>query len=121
HKQAGAMTTIISSPDQIGMVMDVDHDHSVDELAVYFPGVDIILAEGYKGARRPKIEIFRPDLCKEPLCKDDDHLVALISDASVDPGVPRFSRDDMQGLADFLIARFNLKPAAFLKDREALP
>ena len=120
HKQAGAMTTIISSPYQIGLVMDVDHDHSLDELAAFFPGVDVILVEGFKRAKRPKIEIFSPKLRKEPLCKDDDFLVALISDALVDLGVPRFSRDDIQRLADFLIARFNLIPATSLKHREAV-
>ncbi|HUU81381.1 MAG TPA: molybdopterin-guanine dinucleotide biosynthesis protein B, partial [Acidobacteriota bacterium] len=32
HKHAGALASIISSPHQIGEVMDVDHDHSLDEL-----------------------------------------------------------------------------------------
>ena len=32
HKQAGSATTIITSPRQIGMVMDVDHDHHPFEL-----------------------------------------------------------------------------------------
>jgi molybdopterin-guanine dinucleotide biosynthesis protein B len=119
HKQAGAATTVISSPDRIGMVMDVDHDHQPDELATFFPGADIILAEGYKGGNRPKIEIFRPEIRKEPLCKNDNRLIALISDTPVDLGVPRFSRDDIPRLADFLIAHFALTPATSVKDREA--
>ena len=119
HKQAGAMTTIVSSPHQIGMVMDVDHDYSLDELAAFFPGVDIILVEGFKRAKRPKIEIFRPELRKEPLCKDDDFLVALISDTLVDLGVPRFSSDDIKGLADFLIIHFNLAQSISPEHREA--
>lgn len=119
HKQAGATTTIISSPHQIGMVMDVDHEHSLDELAAFFPGVDIILVEGFKRAKRPKIEIFRPELRNKPLCKDDDFLVALISDALVDLGVPRFSSDDIKGLADFLIIHFNLAQSISPEHREA--
>nr|NIR17513.1 molybdopterin-guanine dinucleotide biosynthesis protein B [Desulfobacterales bacterium]NIW15817.1 molybdopterin-guanine dinucleotide biosynthesis protein B [Candidatus Bathyarchaeota archaeon] len=58
HKQAGSRITIISSPQRIGMVMDVDHDHTLDELASFFSGVDIILTEGYKRENKPKIEIF---------------------------------------------------------------
>ena len=118
HKQAGAATTIISSPHRIGMVMDVDHDHNLEELAAFFPGVDIILAEGYKGAKRPKFEVLKPEL-QEPLLKDDDYLVALISDAPFDIGVPRFSRGDIQGLADFLIIHFNLREAMSSDGREA--
>ena len=45
HKQAGSSVTLISSPHRIGMVMDVDHDYTLDDLAPFFSGVDIILAK----------------------------------------------------------------------------
>jgi molybdopterin-guanine dinucleotide biosynthesis protein B len=107
HKKAGALTTLISSPYQIGMVRDVDHDHDVDELAPFFKDVDLILAEGYKRSNKPKIEIFRPEAHQEPLCRKDDHLIALVSDMALDLGVPRFSLDDIQGLAEFLSRRLD--------------
>ena len=46
HKKAGASTTIISSPYQIGMVKDVDHDHHPDEIIPLLSDVDIILTRG---------------------------------------------------------------------------
>lgn len=110
HKQAGASTTLISSPYHIGMVKDVDHDHRPDELLPLFFGVDIILAEGYKKGSLPKLEIFRPEISSSPLCKDDENLLALISDTHIDLGVPRFSFKDMDGIVGFLIAHFNLSP-----------
>ncbi len=80
HKQAGAVKSIISSPYQVGMVMDVDHDHKLDHLLPLLSGMDIILAEGYKRGDKPKIEVFRREMRKEPICKDDDHLkLSLIS------------------------------------------
>jgi molybdopterin-guanine dinucleotide biosynthesis protein B len=86
------------------MVMDVDHDHHPDELSSLLSGVDIILTEGYKQKGRAKVEIFRPDgRGQEPLCINDEHLIALVSDIPIDTGVPRFSLDDIKGLADFLI------------------
>ena len=108
HKQAGASATIISSPKQIGMVKDVDHDHSPDELLPLVFGVDIILAEGYKRGSLPKLEIFRPEISSSPLCKDDENLLALISDTHIDLDVPQFSFKDMDGIVGFLIAHFNL-------------
>ena len=108
HKHAGAAVTIISSPHQIGMVMDVDHDYHPDELKRFFSNMDIVLTEGYKQGDKPKLEIFRHELRDEPLCKNDDHLIALISDTRFDLGVPHFSLNDVKGLADFLINRFNL-------------
>jgi molybdopterin-guanine dinucleotide biosynthesis protein B len=109
HKQAGSRTSIISSPQRIGMVMDVDHDHSLDELALFFPGVDIILAEGYKKREKPKVEIFRREVHSQPLCRNDETLVALMTDTTVDLGVPRFATNDVRGLAVFLAERFDLK------------
>jgi molybdopterin-guanine dinucleotide biosynthesis protein B len=110
HKQAGAVTTIISSPRRIGMVMDVGHDHHPDELKRFFQNVDIVFTEGYKQGDKPKVEIFRAGLQDEPLCKDDDHLIGLVTDTEAAHRAPRFLLDDVKGLADFLIGRFDIVP-----------
>lgn len=108
HKEAGSVTTIISSPQRIGMVMEVDHDYSLDELTPFLSGVDIILTEGYKRENKPKVEIFRPEVHKEPLSIGDENLIALITDSDFDLGVPRFATEDVKGLASFLISHFRL-------------
>jgi molybdopterin-guanine dinucleotide biosynthesis adapter protein len=110
HKRAGAAVTIISSPRQIGMVMDVDHDQHPDELTYLLHDVDIVLTEGYKQGDTPKIEIFREGLREHPVCRDDPRLIGLVTDTRVDLGVPRFALDDIKGLAAFLIDRFAITP-----------
>jgi molybdopterin-guanine dinucleotide biosynthesis protein B len=119
HRRAGARVSIISSPAQIGITMDADHDHSPGELLPFLAGVDIVLAEGYKRGDTPKIEVFRPDVHREPLCKNDTRLVALVCDVDVSVGVPRFSPEDIRGLADFLVSSFNLINAVPDKTRKA--
>lgn len=111
HKHAGASATIISSPYQIGMVMDVEHDHKPDELLSYFNGMDIILTEGYKRGNHPKIEIFRTEIINEPLCRNDRSLIALVTDSDVDLDVPTFSSAGIMEVADFLIKHFKLVPS----------
>jgi len=108
HKKAGASTTIISSPYQIGMVKDVDHDHTPDELVQLLADVDIILMEGYKRGNNPKLEVFRSEVHKSPFCKGDPNLLALISNDPIDLGVPKFSPDGIEALADYLIRHFRL-------------
>ncbi|MEE8552703.1 MAG: molybdopterin-guanine dinucleotide biosynthesis protein B [Desulfobacterales bacterium] len=119
HKKAGASATIISSPYQIGMVRDVDHDHRPVELMVLLPDMDIILTEGYKKENLPKLEVFRSQIHKAPLFKGDKTLLALISDDPIDLGVPRFSCDDGQSMVDFLIKHFNLEKDVSLSQRKA--
>lgn len=109
HKQAGADTTVISSPKQIGMVQNVNHDHTVSELMPYFSNMDLVIGEGYKREKNPKIEIVRSEHSVEPICNSEDNLIALVSDKNLDLGVPRFDLEDVKGLADFLIDHFKLR------------
>lgn len=108
HKRAGASTTIISSPSQIGMVMDVDHDHRPEELMPLLSNMDIVLTEGYKKENLPKLEVFRSRVHTAPLFKGDKTLLALVSDDPIYLGVPRFSLDDGDGITELLIRHFNL-------------
>jgi molybdopterin-guanine dinucleotide biosynthesis protein B len=108
HKQSGAAATIISSPAKLALVRDTDHDHTLDELLPYFAGFDLVVTEGYKREIKPKVEIFRPEAHPEPLCRDDDQLIAVVTDAEPNLGVPQFGLDDPQSLARFLADHFGL-------------
>jgi molybdopterin-guanine dinucleotide biosynthesis protein B len=109
HKQAGALTTVISSPYQVGMVMDVGYDHQPHELLPLFSGMDIVLIEGFKRANLPKIEVYRPANKKMPACKDDPLLFAVVSDTPLQWGVPVYTFEAIKDLADQLITKFALK------------
>jgi len=108
HKQAGATVTMIASPHQIGMVQDVDHDHRLEELLPLLPAMDLVLAEGFKRGMHPKIEIHRPEANAKPACKGDPHLIAVVSNAALEWGVPCFGLDDLCALADFIEEHFHL-------------
>jgi molybdopterin-guanine dinucleotide biosynthesis protein B len=108
HKQAGASTTIITSPRQIGMVMDADHDHHPLELMPLMAGMDIVLVEGFKRANLPKIEVFRSKNGKPPACRGDKNLIAVVSNTSLDWSVPRYAADDFESLTDVIIQKFGL-------------
>lgn len=109
HKQAGAAATIITSPRQVGMVMDVDHDHQPLELLPLMAGMDIVLVEGFKRADLPKIEVLRTENNQPPACKGDPNLVAVVSDTPLKWGIPCYQLDDFEGIADFICQRFNLQ------------
>ena len=107
HKKAGAHTTIVSSPHQLALIQDVDHNYSLDEIRDrYIKNVDIILTEGYKGNPFPKIEVFRSDLEHALLCRKEDDLLAVAADIKLDIGVPCFDINDFQSLVDLIENKF---------------
>jgi len=108
HKQAGASTTMISSPAQVGIVMDVEREKSPRELLAMMPDLDLVLTEGYKKADLPKIEVFRSQISKAPLCLDDPNLIAVVSEEPIETSCPRFNPHDIEALAQFLIRHLAL-------------
>ncbi len=113
HKKAGAVATLISSPNRVGLVMDSDRDHRPEELLPLLHFADLVITEGYKHSRLPKIEVFRPEATGDavPLRLEDPGLLALISDSDAlltELGVDRpvFSPSDVTAVANFLKARF---------------
>jgi molybdopterin-guanine dinucleotide biosynthesis protein MobB len=117
HKRAGAVVTVVASPDRIAVIEDTGKDYTLAEIRdLYIRNADIILAEGYKQNPHPKIEVYRTDLRRERLCGPEDNLIALAGDRPAPAEVPCFDRDDAVGLADLIVERF-LKEAAYDHDQ----
>jgi len=107
HKHAGAHTVVISSPRKVAVIKDMAAEEFLDGLATkYFADVDVILTEGYKREDNPKIEVFRSYVHDQPLCTNDSRLVALVSDITLDLGVPCFGLEDIEQLADLVERKF---------------
>jgi len=103
HKQAGAHTVVISSPQKLALIRDVEKDLTLDEIRrKWIQDVDLILSEGYKRDVQPKIEIFRKEKHKKLLCAKKDNLIAIVSNQKFRVGVPCFDLEDMRGLANFI-------------------
>jgi len=110
HKQAGAHTVVISSPQKIALIRDVEKDSTLDEIrGRWIQDVDLVLSEGYKKDVQPKIEVFRKEKHKKLLCTKKNNLVAIISNQEFNVGVPCFHLEDMKGLSNFIEKEF-LKP-----------
>ncbi|WP_319523392.1 molybdopterin-guanine dinucleotide biosynthesis protein B [uncultured Desulfosarcina sp.] len=103
HRKAGANAVMIASPGQIAMVKD-SSDESLDHLASYFEDVDLLITEGFKRDRAPKIEIFRSQCHRRPACLEDDTLIAMVSDTPFDLEVPRFDPDEIEAITDLIVS-----------------
>jgi molybdopterin-guanine dinucleotide biosynthesis protein MobB len=105
HKDAGAHTVVIAAPGRVALIKD-DRQGTLESVLAYFEDVDLVITEGYKNEPRPKIEVVRAARHPESLLKGDSHLIAVVSDADISPGVPKFALDDVEKLADFIEEKY---------------
>jgi len=105
HRTAGAETVMLASPGRIAM-FKATASETLDGLIRYFEDVDLLITEGYKREKKPKIEVLRAAVGSELLCRDDPGLVAVATDADLDVHVPVFRLDDPAAIAEFIEQRF---------------
>ena len=105
YAEAGADHVVLVSPEVIVHRRRIDCDLSVDEVASALQDVDLIVVEGYKQARAPKIEVNRRENSKGLVFGAED-LLAVVSDQQFGLPVPQFELDDVQGVVCLLEERF---------------
>lgn len=105
HRRAGAHTVGVASPGQLAMVKDM-RGESLEDLIPYFADVDLLITEGFKRDRAPKIEVFRSQRHLRPACLDDTTLIAMVTDMPFELSIPQFEPDDITAITDFIAARF---------------
>jgi molybdopterin molybdotransferase len=112
--QAGSDAVCISSPDKLALIKNVDHDPGIQEVTpVIGPEFDLVLVEGFKKSKLPKIEVHRKRLGNDLLCSPEE-LSAIVTDGSLDTltadyhKLPVFRWGDTAAIADFIEKSFLL-------------
>jgi molybdopterin-guanine dinucleotide biosynthesis adapter protein len=107
HRRAGAVEVLVSSASRWALM----HEHRGDaepglaELLGRMSPVDLVLVEGFKRDRHPKLEVHRPSVGKPLLCLDDRMIRGVASDVALENlSVPRLPLDDIPGIAAFVLA-----------------
>lgn len=77
-------------------------------LAFLSAQVEVVLVEGYKTSRLPKILLTGPGL--EDVLPDRRQVVALINPRAGEDLLPAFHPDDLEGLGWFVLARLGISP-----------
>jgi molybdopterin-guanine dinucleotide biosynthesis adapter protein len=106
HREAGAAEVMISSDRRWALMHELrgDAEPPLEELLRHMSPVDLVIAEGFKRAAMPKLEIHRPSLGKPLLAAEDKNIVAVASDMPIAGlTVPRFALDQADAIAAFII------------------
>jgi molybdopterin-guanine dinucleotide biosynthesis protein B len=101
HRRAGACEVIVSSASRWVQMHELgaEPELTLAQLLRRVSPCDLILVEGFKRERHPKLEVFRAVVGKPPLHPEDDRIVAIASDQPFDAPVPVVALDDIAVLA----------------------
>ena len=107
HRQAGATEVLISSANRFALIHELRGatELALGALLAKLSPVDLVLVEGFKREAHPKLEVYRAAVEKPLLAPDDANIVAIASDGPVSARVPVVSLDDIDAVADILVAQ----------------
>lgn len=118
-REAGAQQIVVASSQRIASIESQptkgQEPRLADALArINATEVDLVLAEGFKAEAFPKVELHRPSLGKPLLCRDDDNIIAVASNAPLElpPGMPALDLDNPSAVADFVASWLSLARTA---------
>lgn len=106
HRAAGATEVIISSARRWAILHELREEPEWDLAALVkkISPVDLVLVEGFKRDKFPKLEIHRIANGKPLLHTEDPHIVAVASDSAVPAArVPVVDLNDIELIADLLL------------------
>jgi molybdopterin-guanine dinucleotide biosynthesis adapter protein len=112
HREAGASQVLVSSAARWALMTELGGapEPPLSALLARLDPVDLVLVEGYKRDRHPKIEARRAAAAREaPIAAGDRSIEAVASDAPLEGlAVPVFDLDDASGIAGFILRRVGL-------------
>ncbi len=112
-RKAGANQTVICTTTRMATITEFDAPSQEPELADIVAMLDpdradLVLVEGYKDIRFPKIELRREPLGKPWLYPDDDTVIAIACDQAPAEtlAIPILDINDIEGIARFICEDF---------------
>jgi molybdopterin-guanine dinucleotide biosynthesis protein MobB len=114
HRQAGSSYVVVSSPDQLASIRDLEQELEAEQIVADMDGVDIVLVEGYRKSSLPTVELFRsgnPKDVDRAVGGEGNEIIAVVTD------IPRVEQEARaQGIMIFSFENI-LEIASFIEKR----
>ena len=104
HRQSGSTQVIISSSKKWAKITELNNkkEKTLIELLNELENTDIVIVEGFKKEKHPKIEIIE-DPEKKYLFKTTKNVIAVISNASLNTKIPQFKKNEIDLIIEFIL------------------
>ncbi|MDN3639030.1 molybdopterin-guanine dinucleotide biosynthesis protein B [Simiduia curdlanivorans] len=116
HREAGASEVLLASGKRWALMHELrdEAEPELDDLLPHLSPVDIVIIEGFKLAKHPKIQVIRTQNNRSSLPDAVENLLAIATDSAelnpADYGCagPRLDINDIDAIANFVIAHTGL-------------
>lgn len=110
HRLAGASEVLLASRNRYALMHELrgEDEPTLETLLSKLAPVDLVLIEGYKRDRHPKIEAFRAETGNGLIAPQDTTIRAIASDTVLESDRPVFDLNDTKSIADFIMAEVGL-------------
>jgi molybdopterin-guanine dinucleotide biosynthesis protein B len=111
HRQAGASEVAIVSANRWALVHELrgGREPGLHEIVGKLAPCDLVLTEGYKWEKHPKIEVRNVALAHPELAGKDPTVIAIAANGVIENSpVPVFDRENVKSIADFIVVRMEL-------------
>jgi molybdopterin-guanine dinucleotide biosynthesis protein B len=105
HRQAGATEVLVGSARRWALMHELrsDPEPRLPDLLARMQPVDLVLVEGFKRERHPKIEVYRAANDKPLLHPGDPSIIAIAADIVLaNAAIPHRHLDDIDGIANVI-------------------
>jgi len=110
HREAGAQEVLVGSGKRWALIHELrgEDEPTLEDLLARLSPCDLVIVEGYKRDRHPKIEAYRTEAGKDLIATDDDTIKLIATDAALDIDRPQLPLDDTKAIADFILTEVGL-------------
>ncbi|MEM9551770.1 MAG: molybdopterin-guanine dinucleotide biosynthesis protein B [Pseudomonadota bacterium] len=110
HRVAGATEVLLASRNRFALMHELrdEEEPTLEDLLAKLAPVDLVLIEGYKRDRHPKVEAHRSVTGNVLIAADDPTVRAVAADVPLDLDRPVFDLDDTRAIADFILGEVGL-------------
>ncbi|HXV09179.1 MAG TPA: molybdopterin-guanine dinucleotide biosynthesis protein B [Burkholderiales bacterium] len=110
HRHAGCQEVLVSSSRRWALVHELrgSPEPGFAELIERVSPCDLLLVEGFKREKVPKLEVYRASVGEAMLHPQDSSIVAIASDTRLDVRLPLFDLNDVPAIAAFVLKHVGL-------------
>lgn len=110
HRAAGASEVLLASRKRVALMQELRgaEEPGLEVLLGRLSAVDLVLVEGYKRDRHPKVEAYRAETGNTLIAPGDPTIRAVASDTALELDRPVFDLNDTNAIADFILSEVGL-------------